>query len=127
MHPVNSNISRNLLGVCFFSTKTKNEMIIGQKNIVVESTSFFDRSPCGTGTAGRMAILNARGELPLGASFENISITGASFTGTVLSNVKVGSLTGVESTLTGSATVIGNAEWRLDQEDDFRFLDFKLK
>ena len=127
MHPVNSNVSQNLLGVSFFSTATRNETVISQKNLVVESSSFFDRSPCGTGTAGRMAILNARGHLPVGASFENISITGSRFTGTVLLNVKQGPFIGVVSMLTGSATVIGSAEWNFDQEDYFGFIDLNLE
>ena len=126
MHPVNSNVSQKLLGVSFFSTVTMNEMAISQKNLVVESTSFFDRSPCGTGTAGRMAILNARGCLPVGASFENISITGSIFSGTILFNAKEGPLLGVESMLTGSAIVIGRADWTFNQEDHLGLIDFKL-
>lgn len=42
---------------------------------------WFDRSPCGTGTSARMAVLHARGELPIGKDVVNESFIGAQFTG----------------------------------------------
>ena len=125
-HPSDSNISQELLGVSFFSNIGQSSTLIRQKNLVVESNLFFDRSPCGTGTAGRMAILNAEEKLPVNMLFENFSITGSVFTGTVISRVRVGSFLGVESTLTGSASIVGRAEWSFDQNDVIGFKGIQL-
>src|SRR5262249_4395867 len=43
-----------------------------RKNTVVVSTGTLgalDRSPCGTGTCAKMAVLHAKGQLPLGRDF----------------------------------------------------------
>ncbi|KAF3039995.1 hypothetical protein E8E11_007017 [Didymella keratinophila] len=49
------------------------------KNTVVVSPGRFDRSPCGTGTSARMAVLHARGELRQGETFKHRSIIGTEF------------------------------------------------
>ena len=44
-------------------------------------TGAIDRSPCGTGTSARMAVLHARGELGVGDAFRHEGILGTVFTG----------------------------------------------
>ena len=44
-------------------------------------TGVLDRSPCGTGTCAQMAVLHARGQLPLGHDFRSEGILGTVFTG----------------------------------------------
>ncbi|MCK4926421.1 proline racemase family protein, partial [Candidatus Aerophobetes bacterium] len=80
VHPTNSNIAKKLVGVSLVDSPLKNQNA-DQNNIVVESEKFFDRSPCGTGTSGRMAILFAKNKLALNEDFVNESISGATFTG----------------------------------------------
>lgn len=51
------------------------------KNFVLCPGGEYDRSPCGTGTAAKMACLHARGELAVGAHWRQESVTGSLFTG----------------------------------------------
>ena len=79
----------------------------------------LDRSPCGTGTCARMAVLHARGELPLGRDFVHESIIGTTFAGRLLREAQVGSRTAVVPTITGRAWITGKSEYVLDAEDPF--------
>ena len=51
------------------------------KNFVLCPDGAYDRSPCGTGTSAKMAVLAARGELKPGDVWHQESITGTLFTG----------------------------------------------
>lgn len=85
---------------------------------------WFDRSPCGTGTAARMAQLHARGELPLHQDFVNESFIGSTFTGRLVDTAEVGSaetglVSAVVPTVTGRAWITGTAQYLLDPTDPF--------
>jgi proline racemase len=82
-------------------------------------TGSLDRSPCGTGTCGRMAALYARGQLALGETFSHRSIIGTEFVGELVGETTVGAQPAVLPTLTGSAWVTGRATWYLDESDPF--------
>lgn len=51
------------------------------RNFVLCSSGDYDRSPCGTGTSATMAVLHARGRLPIGEVWRQESITGGVFSG----------------------------------------------
>jgi 4-hydroxyproline epimerase len=51
------------------------------RNFVLFPGDSFDRSPCGTATAARMAVLHERGRLRPGQPWRQESITGSLFTG----------------------------------------------
>ncbi|HET8634601.1 MAG TPA: proline racemase family protein [Gemmatimonadales bacterium] len=51
------------------------------RNFVLCPGGAYDRSPCGTGTSARMAVLQARGLLTPGQRWRQESITGSLFTG----------------------------------------------
>ena len=55
-------------------------------------TGAIDRSPCGTGTCAKMAVLHARGELGLNEPFVHESILGTLFTGTLIEEDAGGAL-----------------------------------
>ncbi|MEZ5209689.1 proline racemase family protein [Gordonia sp. PP30] len=80
---------------------------------------WFDRSPCGTGTSGRMAQLHARGELPLHTDFLNESYIGSRFTGRLVDTTTVGDFEAVIPTITGRAWITGTAQYMLDPTDPF--------
>ncbi len=80
---------------------------------------WFDRSPCGTGTAARMAQLHARGQLPLHQDFTNESLIGSTFTGRLIGTTEVGSVPAVVPTVTGRAWITGTAQYLLDPTDPF--------
>ena len=101
------------------------------KNTVVISTGAFDwerpstwtgaldRSACGTGTCARMAVLHARGELPLHQDFVHESILGTTFTGRLIAETTVGPYPAVIPTIGGQAWITGIAQYLLDPTDPF--------
>jgi proline racemase len=94
-----------------------------RKNTVVVSTGkmtgVFDRSPCGTGTCAKMAVLHAKGKLPLGQDFVHEGILGTTFTGRLIEETRVGPYAAVVPTLSGQAWITGFAQYVLDPDDPF--------
>jgi proline racemase len=80
---------------------------------------WLDRSPCGTGTSARMALLHARGELAIGQDFVNESLIGTRFTGRLVGETAVGDLPAVVPEITGRAWVTGSGEYLLHADDPF--------
>ncbi len=89
------------------------------RNIVVNIPNYFDRSPCGTGTSARMAVLHARGDLGLDEDFVHESLIGTRFTGRLVEKTAVGPFDAVVPTITGRAWITGHAEFVLDPSDPF--------
>ena len=124
VHPTNPNISRKLLGVSFIGSPVKNKDA-NQNNAMVEGR-LVDRSPCGTGTCGRMAILFAKNKLGLNKDFVNESITGTTFRGRLIEKVKVGEYPAVVPKITGSAYITGFNHIVLDPDDPLGSKGFQL-
>jgi proline racemase len=82
-------------------------------------TGVLDRSPCGTGTCAQMAVLHARGRLPLGHDFRSEGILGTVFTGRLVAEARVAGQRAVVPTITGTAWVTGYTRFVLDPEDPF--------
>jgi len=57
---------------------------VHQRNVTVFADGEVDRSPCGSGTCARIAVLAADGRLPEGTLLRHDSIVGSTFLGTVL-------------------------------------------
>ncbi|HEY3073046.1 MAG TPA: proline racemase family protein [Candidatus Limnocylindrales bacterium] len=82
-------------------------------------TGVIDRSPCGTGTCARMAVLHARGQLALNEDFRHEGILGTVFTGRLVEEITVGDRPAVVPTLTGRAWITGFASYVVDAEDPY--------
>jgi len=86
-------------------------------------TGVIDRSPCGTGTSAKMAILHAKGQLGLHEDFRHEGILGTVFTGRLIATTTVGAgaqaRTAVVPTITGTAWITGFASYVVDPEDPF--------
>jgi proline racemase len=82
-------------------------------------TGALDRSPCGTGTCAKMAVLHARGELPLAQDFVHEGILGTTFTGRLLEETQIGPYQAVVPSLSGQAWITGFAQYVVDPEDPF--------
>ena len=82
-------------------------------------TAALDRSPCGTGTSGRMAALYARGLLGIDEPFRHRSIVDTEFTGLLVGQTDVGGVPAVLPTITGRGWRTGRATWTLDPTDPF--------
>ncbi len=82
-------------------------------------TGVLDRSPCGTGTCARMAVLHAKGKLPLQQDFVHESIISTLFTGRLIAETQVGQYRAVIPTISGRAWISGFANYVVDAEDPF--------
>ncbi len=117
-HPTKSEVTGKFLGVMITEDSTKSGS--NQRNILVLGPRHFDRSPCGTGTCGRLAILYSRGNLKRNEAFVNESILGTTFIGKIVDEVKVGTYTGIIPEVTGSAYITGFQQFVVDPEDPLR-------
>jgi proline racemase len=88
-----------------------------QANVCVFADREVDRSPTGTGTAGRVAQLYARGRLKQDEVLVNESIIGTTFTGRVVGYTKVGEFDAVIPEVGGEAAIVGFNQWVVDPED----------
>jgi len=82
-------------------------------------TGAIDRSPCGTGTCAKMAVLRAKGQLGMNEDFVHEGILGTVFTGRLIEETKVGPYPAVVPTLSGTAWITGLAQYVVDPEDPF--------
>jgi proline racemase len=82
-------------------------------------TGAIDRSPCGTGTCARMAVLHAKGRLRVGEAFRHEGILGTVFTGRLVEETTVGRYQAVVPTITGTAWITGFASYVVDPSDPF--------
>jgi trans-L-3-hydroxyproline dehydratase len=92
-----------------------------QANCCVYADRAIDRSPTGSGTAGRVAQLYLRGELSAADALVNESIIGTVFKGRVLSETKVGPLDAVIPEVSGKAHICGFASWIIDETDPLTY------
>ena len=90
------------------------------QNIVVALPKVIDRSPCGTGTSAKAALLYAEGKLKAGESFVHESVIGSKFKCEIVAETEVGGVKAIVPKITGNACVIGFASWILDPKDPFQ-------
>lgn len=75
------------------------------------------RSPTGTGTSARMALMYEDGEIKDGQWLETVSPRGSSFVGTVLGPDTVAGYRAMNSTITGKAWTLARSEIVVDLDD----------
>lgn len=89
------------------------------QNCVVALPRTVDRSPCGTGTSAKAALLFAEGKMKVGESFVHESVIGSLFKCELVEETSVGGIAAVRPRITGNACVVGFATWILDPKDPF--------
>jgi proline racemase len=82
-------------------------------------TGVLDRCPSGTGTSAKMAVLHAKGELPLDRDFRHQSILDIVYTGRLVGEAKVHDFPAVVPTITGTSWIFGLNTIVLDHSDPF--------
>lgn len=90
------------------------------KNAVVVSPGRFDRSPCGTGTCARLAVMHARGEVKEGEIFKHRSIVGTEFISRIRRLTTVGNYAAVLPTVKGRGWITAFKQIVLDPSDPFQ-------
>ncbi|WP_322980037.1 proline racemase family protein [Pseudomonas sp. C11] len=89
------------------------------RNGVIVSPGRLDRSPCGTGTSARLAVMHSRGQIKPGERFVHESIIGTEFTGEIAETLTVGGQPGIRPTISGNAWITGFHQYVLDHSDPF--------
>ena len=89
------------------------------QNTVVALPKTVDRSPCGTGTSAKSAVLHRKGQLNVGESFVHESIIGSCFRCEIVEETEVAGFKAVVPKVTGNAHIQGFATWVLDPDDPF--------
>ncbi|MGC1785088.1 MAG: proline racemase family protein [Acidobacteriaceae bacterium] len=101
----------------------KNAVVVSTGKLLWEKpsslTGVMDRSPCGTGTCAKMAVLHAKGKLSLHQDFIHEGILGTTFRGLLLRETQVGPYRAVVPSISGQAWIIGFAEYVVDNSDPF--------
>ncbi len=93
--------------------------VLTAKNTVVVSPGRCDRSPCGTGTSARMALMHARGELAVGEPFVHTSIIDSRFECRIESTTTVGGVPAVVTSIAGQAWITDLTTLVLDPTDPY--------
>jgi proline racemase len=92
---------------------------VTSRNAVIVSPGRIDRSPCGTGTSARMAVMHARGQLKRGDSFVHESLIGTKFYGRILEELEVGGRPAIRSEIAGQGWITAFHQYVLDPTDPF--------
>ncbi|MGE7914918.1 proline racemase family protein [Lysinibacillus xylanilyticus] len=87
------------------------------RNVTIFADKQVDRSPCGSGTAARVATLYERGVLKESGSFIHESITDGQFVGEILSLTKVDAYKAVIPKVTGNAFITGFHQFVISPDD----------
>lgn len=82
-------------------------------------TGAIDRCPCGTGTCAKMAVLHAKGELPLDKSFRHQGLLGNIYTGRLVEETTVVGRAAVVPEISGRSWIYGLNTLVLDHDDPF--------
>lgn len=89
------------------------------RNSCIVAPGRSDRSPTGTGTSARMAVLHARGLLEVGQGITHESIIGSRFEGRIIGTAEVGGRPAIRPAIRGRAWITGYHHYRVDPADPF--------
>lgn len=117
-HPSLGNVSPHPLTMITGNPKLSPE---NYRNIVVFPSGSFDRSPCGTGTSARSALLHEQDKLKLGESFTHESISDTTFECEIKGETTVGSYKAVIPEIKGRAWVTQISDIVIDETDPMRY------
>ena len=113
VHPLEPEL-RDIYGVIFWQDEGPD----CQRNVTVFADGEVDRSPCGSGTSARLALLDSRGELERGATLRHLGIVGSEFEGRVLDGSEVAGRPAVVTEIAGSAHLTGYHQFVLQSGDE---------
>jgi trans-L-3-hydroxyproline dehydratase len=89
------------------------------RNTCIVSPGRSDRSPTGTGTCARMAVLHARGQMRVGETLVHSSIVGSEFRGRIKGETEIAGRPAIVPTIEGQAWITGFHTYLVDGSDPF--------
>ena len=114
VHPATGNKGKVDLVEIFEETRPP-------RNAVIFGLGQVDRSPCGTGTCAKMAVLHAKNKLAVGQTYRYRSILGTEFQGRIVEETRVGDYKAIVPEVTGRAYIIGIQQFVVEEEDPFKY------
>ncbi|GAO38663.1 putative proline racemase [Sphingomonas changbaiensis NBRC 104936] len=87
------------------------------RNTCIVSPGRSDRSPTGTGTSARLAVLHARGQIQVGEPMAHSSIIGSRFEGRIVRTTEICGRPAIVPTIRGRAWITGFHHYRVDPTD----------
>jgi proline racemase len=118
VHPENPEI-RDVTIIEFTGPVRRKGQGLTARNTVVVSPGRLDRSPCGTGTSARLAVMHARRQIRKGQLFDHESIIGTHFLSEVVATTRVGRKPAVVTTVAGRAWITSIGQYGYDPDDPF--------
>lgn len=119
VHPTDPRLSGVYGTILFDDLGGTDDGRLHQRNVTVFADGQVDRSPCGSGTAARLATLAADGRLDAaGAALVHDSIVGSTFVGSVVDRLEVAGRPAVTTSITGTAFRTGEHVFHVDPADD---------
>lgn len=116
VHPLEPEL-RDLYGVIFFEDVDGGPSL-RQRNVTIFADGQVDRSPCGSGTSARLALLDRSGRLERGAELVHESVLGGRFSAWVVGEASAGDLPAVVTEVEGSAHITGLHHFVVDPRDE---------
>jgi proline racemase len=113
VHPLEPEL-RDVYGVIFWQREGADT----QRNVTVFADGEVDRSPCGSGTSARLALLDSAGELRRGEELRHLSIVGSEFRARVVGDADVAGTPAVITEVEGSAHRTGEHRFVLEDADE---------
>jgi proline racemase len=111
-HPLEPELC-GVYGVLFWQAEGDRR----QRNVTVFANGEVDRSPCGSGTSARLALLDRSGALARGATLTHVSVIGTEFEARVVGDADVAGLPAVVTEVAGSAHLTGFHQFVLEPDD----------
>jgi proline racemase len=110
VHPLEPEL-RDIYGVIFWQHESDGPPLV-QRNVTVFADGEVDRSPCGSGTSARLALLDMDEELI------HRSIVGSEFRARIVERTELAGRPAVVTEVEGSAHLTGRHEFVLSSEDE---------
>ncbi|WVQ72556.1 hypothetical protein IAR50_002113 [Cryptococcus sp. DSM 104548] len=109
-----------LYAVCFYDHLASDPGSLTQRNCVVFADGQVDRSPCGSGTSARVALLYAQGRLGEGQILHHHSIIDTVFEASIISKEKENPFSAYPAVIPmvrGSANLMSQSRFYIDPAD----------
>jgi proline racemase len=116
VHPLEPEL-HGVYGVIFWRHEADGPPLV-QRNVTVFADGEVDRSPCGSGTSARLALLAAEGTLGPGDELVHRSIVGSEFRARIVAETEVAGIPAVVTEVEGTAHLTGRHEFVLDPDDE---------
>jgi proline racemase len=118
VHPLNPEFP-GITQTEFTTPVSRVDGMLTARNAVIVSPGRIDRSPCGTGTSARLAVMYARGQVDVGEHFRHRSIIDTSFDAVVERTTTVASTAAVVPSVAGQAWITDLSKVGVNPTDPF--------